>query len=108
MVERRKNSPSRRGIFGVRLPDHPKASKNGYVFEHVLVWESVYGPVPKGSHIHHRNGVKHDNRIENLEMLTPKAHALVIPELRKRIFILEERCAELEAEVVRLRNESTN
>ena len=42
--------------------------------EHVLVWESVNGPIPPGYQIHHRNGVKLDNRIENLELVTPTAH----------------------------------
>lgn len=37
---------------------------------HVLVWESVHGPVPDGFELNHINGVKDDNRIANLELVT--------------------------------------
>lgn len=38
---------------------------------HRLIWESVHGPIPDGMQINHINGVKHDNRISNLELVTP-------------------------------------
>lgn len=37
---------------------------------HRLVWEHVHGPIPEGMVINHINGVKTDNRIENLECVT--------------------------------------
>jgi hypothetical protein len=43
-------------------------------FEHVLVWEAHYGPVPPGMEVHHRNENKLDNRIENLVVLTRLSH----------------------------------
>lgn len=57
--------------------------KNGYraitinnrrVYEHRLVWEQHYGEIPKGYHIHHKNGNKLDNRIENLVMISNSEH----------------------------------
>ena len=37
--------------------------------EHILVAESYLGArLPLGSSVHHRNGVRNDNRIENLEV----------------------------------------
>ena len=56
-------------------PDHPRAH-NGYVYQHILVWERRNGRlVPNGFHIHHVNGVKDDNRVENLEMLSAADHS---------------------------------
>jgi HNH endonuclease len=43
-------------------------------FEHVMVWEKHWGPVPQGSEIHHVNGNKLDNRIENLQLVTRLEH----------------------------------
>jgi hypothetical protein len=45
---------------------------------HRLIWEIVNGPIPEGMQINHINGIKTDNRIANLELVTPQqnsAHA---------------------------------
>lgn len=42
--------------------------------EHVLIWESHFGPVPKGMELHHVNRDKLDNRIENLQCVTRLEH----------------------------------
>jgi hypothetical protein len=53
----------------VHAPDHPRANTNPYVFEHILVMEDMIGRslLPLET-VHHRNGVKDDNRRENLEL----------------------------------------
>ena len=43
-------------------------------FEHVIVWESHHGPIPEGMELHHRNGDKLDNRLENLKLVTRLEH----------------------------------
>ena len=41
---------------------------------HVIVWERYFGPVPPGMQIHHIDGDKTNNRIENLQLVTPLEH----------------------------------
>lgn len=53
-----------------RIPKHPRSPSNsGYVFEHILVMEDYLERfLVDGETIHHLNGVRDDNRIENLEL----------------------------------------
>ena len=58
------------GYILVYSPNHPFASKKGYVREHRLVVENFLGRhLQKNELVHHKNGVKDDNRIENLEVV---------------------------------------
>lgn len=43
---------------------------------HRVMWESFVGPIPTGMQINHKNGIKDDNRLENLEVVTPSQNTL--------------------------------
>jgi len=59
--------------------------------EHRLVWEQAYGPLAPGWVVHHLNGIKLDNRLENLCGMLQRTHnpRLVVEPYRKRIRQLE-------------------
>jgi len=67
------------GYVKLYSPNHPKADNDGYVLEHRLVMESSIGRYLDTSEIvHHRNGIKKDNRIENLTIVSKKHHLGVV------------------------------
>ena len=57
------------GYKFIRMKSHPNAYKNGDLLEHVYVMSNHLGrPLNKGENVHHKNGIRDDNRIENLEL----------------------------------------
>jgi hypothetical protein len=62
------------GYIRVFRPGHPLAMSDGLVLEHRWLMYEMAIPVPEGFHVHHRNGVKHDNRWSNLQVLTASEH----------------------------------
>lgn len=79
---RRKTS---KGYFVRFLPDHPNASSEGLVMEHRLVAESIIGRyLEKDEVVHHINGIKSDNRPENLMILKFGEHTALHNRRRKK------------------------
>lgn len=63
------------GYFKRLAPEHPSADSKGYVYEHRLVAEDLLGRrLQSGEIVHHKNGIKTDNRPENVEVLPSFAH----------------------------------
>ncbi|GAA3416218.1 hypothetical protein GCM10018952_44510 [Streptosporangium vulgare] len=57
------------GYIIVKRPDHPEARKNGWVSEHRMVMSDHLGrPLWPDEYVHHKNGNRVDNRLENLEL----------------------------------------
>jgi len=92
---RRKSS---NGYVLVYMPNHPKANTTNCVPEHILVWEKTHGkPVPSGYVIHHLNGLRDDNRPENLVAVPRPQHErhTLVKLAQKRIRELEEQIRNL-------------
>jgi HNH endonuclease len=60
---------TREGVVRVYEPEHPNAQANGHVLEHRLVMADVLGrQLLEDEIVHHRNGVRHDNDPQNLQL----------------------------------------
>ena len=102
-LKKRHGKPRRKGEReyrkGVGLTDCLRvraehATRNGYLListmidgakrvtgAHRVVWTSSNGPIPSGLPINHKNGIRNDNRLENLELATQseqRRHAIEV------------------------------
>lgn len=69
--------------FRVRMPNHPRAGKNGRVLRSIVAFELYYNiRVPKNREIHHKDGNTLNDSIENLELLTREEHKKLHVQLR--------------------------
>lgn len=75
----------RDGYISVYYPKHPDASSNRQVMEHRLVMETVIGRrLTKDEQVHHINGIRNDNRPENLELIAPDNHTRITNQIAKK------------------------
>lgn len=81
------------GYIGITVsPNHPFASMRnvkGEIYEHRLVMAQKLGrPLMRHEHVHHINGIRDDNRPENLELVSTQQNN-VFRFMNKRIKQLE-------------------
>jgi len=75
-----KNKPhagryTKEGYVLIKKPDWPTIRSDGYILEHRWVMEKKLGrSLKKNEIVHHKNGVRNDNREENLEVMSTKGH----------------------------------
>lgn len=71
-----KTRVSRFGYILEYCPTHPRTQSNGYMPQHRLLMEVHLGRfLGDDEVVHHKNGDRQDNRIENLEVMSRRAHA---------------------------------
>ena len=66
---RRTNLKQKDGYTLTHLPSHPRSNKSGMVFSHIIIMEKHLNRylLPEET-VHHKNSIRDDNRIENLEL----------------------------------------
>jgi hypothetical protein len=72
-----KNGTSRSsgGYLLIKDKRHPNADSTGMIMQHIKVMSDYLGrPLKKNEIVHHKNGIRNDNRIENLELCTRHMH----------------------------------
>lgn len=77
------------GYAYVRIPNHPKATNTGYVYEHRVVAENKLGRFLNSDEVvHHVNFDRLDNRPENLLVLTHAQHASLHGLLSRKKYVI--------------------
>ena len=76
LAEANRKIDKKLGYVRVYIPMHPEANTRGYVYEHRVVAEQKIGRrLEKNEVVHHINGIRWDNRPENLEVMDRIEHS---------------------------------
>lgn len=86
LAKRGSNNPNwtggrhyKNGYVLIYVPGHPARTTDNYVLEHRYIMEKILGrPLTSNELVHHRNGIKDDNRPDNLEIVLQKTHRGVV------------------------------
>ena len=66
---------TKKGYAQILQKDHPRADVAGYVMEHIFIMSEHLGrDITLDEVVHHKNGLKSDNRVENLEVMSFGEH----------------------------------
>lgn len=79
------------GYYEIFEPEHPMAKKNGYIREHRKIAYDAGLLKKPTDEVHHINGVKTDNRLDNLEVMTKAKHSSITWKGKKRQVWSQER-----------------
>ena len=67
-----------RGYFRVYMPEHPRAFAKGQILRSWVAYEAYHNiSLQKGDIVHHINGIRLDDSIENLKKVTYKGHGII-------------------------------
>jgi len=101
-IKRGKGSHDSQGYILIHVPKtnpfYPMATKKNGIREHRLVMAKFLGRCLRPWEVvHHKNGIKDDNRIENLELMPSQKSHLVDLKTKSYIRALEDKIKKLEA-----------
>lgn len=65
------------GYYDIYEPSHPVSKSNGYALEHRVIAYNAGLLTDLSMEVHHINGIKTDNRLSNLKVLTKQEHTSI-------------------------------